>query len=304
MATVCDCNSTFSNVGTPNCVNIGNVTYRLIGVPTYDSTGVKNFIDTTATLDDAYFTAALNNTDDSKRWYPLPVMKNVESTRGEDITESFNDGSVAFIQEGTRAFTGISINNPSPVLYGKIKNWRCSQISVFVIDIEGNILGNGGTTDKLYPFRVDSETWSPKYMMTTDTSKAKIQLDYTYSKDEDDADIRMIASTETTPDVRDLEGLIDVNSVVSGISTTGFTITSTYDYGTQVTKDAFKGAVTGDWVLAETSPTPGAITITSATEGADGVYVFVIPTATSADVLSLTLSLNGYEMDAVTITIP
>jgi hypothetical protein len=47
--------------------------------------------------------------------------------------------------------------------------------------------------------------------------------------------------------------------------------------------------------------------ITSVTESSDGVYDFVIPTATSADVLALTPSKTGFDFAAVTataITIP
>jgi hypothetical protein len=300
----CDCDVVFGNSGTPTCVSIGSVTFRLIGVPTYDSTGAKNFIDTTATLDSAYFTAALNNTDSTKRWYPLPEMKNVEDVRGEDLTESFNDGSTAFIQEGSRTFTGITIKNPSPVLLGKIKKWRCSEISVFVIDVDGNILGDGSEADKLYPFKLDSETWSPKYMKTTDTTVAKIQIDYTYSKDEVDENIRMIAADETSVDVKDLDGLIDVNAgAATSISTTGFSTELTYDYGTAVTKQKFKGGVLADFTLYNETTT-ASVTITSVTEATDGNYDFVIPAQTSADVLTLSLSKDGFEMTDLTVTIP
>lgn len=300
----CDCNVVFGNTGTPNCVPIGNVTYRLIGVPTYDSTGARNYIDTTTTLDQSYFDALINQSDSTKRWYPLPVMKNVEDVRGEDLTESFNDGSIAFIQEGSRTFTGITIKNPSPTLLGKIKKWRCSEISVFVIDTDGNILGNGSEADKLYPFKLDSETWSPKYMKTTDTTVAKIQIDYTYAKDEVDEDIKMIASDETSIDVKDLEGLIDVNAgAATSIATTGFVTELTYDYGTQVTAQKFKGAILADFTLYNETTT-SSITVTSVTESPDGTYTFVIPAQTSADVLTLSLAKDGFEMTDLSITIP
>jgi len=300
----CDCNVVFGNTGTPDCVSIGNVTYRLIGVPTYDSAGVRNSIDTTTTLDSAYFTALINQSDSSKRWYPLPPMKNVEDVRGEDLTESFNDGSTAFIQEGSRTFTGITIKNPSPILLGKIKKWRCSDISVYVIDTDGNILGDGSTADYLYPFKLDSETWSPKYMKTTDTTVAKLQIDYSYAKDEVDEDIRMIGADETSIDMKDLEGLIDVNAgAATGIATTGFVTALTFDYGTAVTKQAFKGALVADFTLYNETTT-SSVTITTATESPDGTYTFVFGAETSADVLTLALVKDGFEMTDLTVTIP
>jgi hypothetical protein len=312
MATVCDCNASLGNSGLPNCVYIPNVTYKLIVTPTFDSTGAKNYIDTTATLDNAFFTDLLNagrsgatNTDEKQRIYPIGAFKNVEDIRGEDVTESFNDNSTSFIQEGTRTFTGMIIDRPSPTLLGKMKSWRCSQISAYIVDIDGNLYGNGSEADKLYPFRLDSETWSPKFMKTADATVAKLQLDFTYAKDEADEDIKMILADETTPDVRDLNGLLDVNAAAAtSISTTGFVTSLTYDYGSAVTAQNFKGAVLADFDLNEVSPTPGAIVITSVTESPDGTYTFVIPAATSADVLELDLQKDGYEMTTLTITIP
>ena len=300
----CDCDIVFGNTGTPDCVSIGSVTYRLVGVPTYDSSGVRNFIDTTDTLDSAYFTALINQADDSKRWYPLPPMLNVEDVRAEDITESFNDGSIAFIQEGSRTFTGITIKKPSPELLGKIKSWRCSQISVYVIDIDGNILGDGSESGKLYPFKVDSETWSPKYMKTTDTTKAKIQIDYTYAKDEVDENIKMIGASETSIDVKDLQGLQDVTAAAAtSIAVTGFVTSLTGSYGTAVSPNTIKGLLLADFTLYNETTT-SAVTITTVTETPDGTYTFVFGAETSADVLTLALVKDGFEMTDLSITLP
>lgn len=311
MASVCDCNASLGNSGVPNCVNIPNVTYKMFVTPTFDSTGAKNYIDTTATLDSTFFTDLLNagrsgatNTDEKQRIYPIGAFKNVEDVRGDDITEGFNDGSTTFIQEGTRTFTGVIIDRPSPTLLGKMKGWRCSQISAYIVDTDGNLYGNGSESGKLYPFRLDSETWSPKFMKTADTTVAKIQLDFTYAKDEADEDIKMILSSETTPDVRDLVGLIDVNAgAATSITTTGFVTALTFDYGSAVTAQDFKGAVLADFDLYNETTT-SSVTITSVTESPDGTYTFVIPLQTSADVLTLNLQKDGFEMTALTITIP
>jgi hypothetical protein len=308
----CTCDLGFGNTGTPACVPIGNVTYRLIGVPTYDSSGVRNSIDTTATLDSTYFTDRLNAgisgatiTDSNQRWFPLPSMKNVEDVRGDDLTESFNDASESFIRVGPRTFNAVMLKNPSPVLLGKIESWRCSQISVFVIDIDGQIIGNGGTDGFLYPFALDSETWSPKYVKTTDTTVPKLMLNYTYSQSENDKDIRVIEASETSVDMKNLNGLQDVTAVISNEATTGFTVTLTGSYGSAITANKIKGMVLADFDCNETSPTPGAEPLTSVTESADGVYdvVYTTPVA-SADVLSLDLQKNGFEMTTAVITTP
>lgn len=302
MATLCTCDFGLGNSGTPNCFPIGNVTNNLIIVPTYDSTGARNFIDTTATLDSTYFTARINDADTSKRWYPLPAMKNVEDVRAEAITESFNDGTTVKIQQGARTFTGMMIKQ-SPVLVGKIANYACTKISAFVIDIDGNIIGNGEEAGKLYPIEVDNESWDVIFMKATDTTVSKIQLNYTYDRNEDDGNLRMILASEMSQDVRDLVGLLDVNVVADTITTTTFNLTATFDYGSQVTPLPFEGAVLADFTLYNETTT-SSIAITSVTEGAAGVYAFVYPAQTSADVMTLSLSKNGFEMADYTITIP
>jgi hypothetical protein len=46
------------------------------------------------------------------------------------------------------------------------------------------------------------------------------------------------------------------------------------------------------------------VVITSVTESPDGTYTFVIPAQTSADVLTLNLQKDGFDMTALTVVIP
>lgn len=303
MAQVCDCNVSLGNSGTPNCELIAGVTRNLIIVPTFDDAGVRNFIDTTTTLDTTFFTALINQSDASKRWFPFPAMENVEDVRGEDSTDSFNSGNTAFIQNGVRTFTGLMIKKSTTFL-GKIENYRCTDISAFIITKSGAIVGNGSEAGKLYPIKLDSETWSPKLAKTTDTTVQRIQLDFAFNQDENDSDLRMITDSETSIDVRTLSGLLDVNAVISAPLVAGFTATLTMDYGSQVTKKPVKGLLLSDFDLNETSPTPGAEPF-SVNESADGVYDFTYTTpVASGDILALDLTKDGFEMTTAVITTP
>jgi hypothetical protein len=117
-----------------------------------------------------------------------------------------------------------------------------------------------------------------------------------------DGDLRTLKAPTSYNPLTDLRGLVDTAATYSAITTTSFTATLTDEYGC-----AISGLLVGDFALTETSPTPGAIVITSVTESSDGVYDFVIPAATSADVLALTPSKTGFDFAAVTataITIP
>jgi len=114
----------------------------------------------------------------------------------------------------------------------------------------------------------------------------------------------MIAVDETSIDVKDLDGLIDVNAgAASSIATTGFVSVLTYDYGTQVTKQKFKGGVIADFTLYNETTT-SSVTITGCTESPDGTYTFTYVAQTSADVLTLALVKDGFEMTDLSITTP
>lgn len=309
----CSCDDiTLGNTGTPSCVSIGGVTYKLWIQKKFDSAGVRNFINTGATLDDDFFIDLLNAgrsgatiTDGAKRIYPTQALKNVEDVRAEDITESFNDGSVAPIQQGSRTFTSVSIEAVSPALLGKYESFECEDIQVYTIDVNGRIGGNNETAGQLKGLDIETSTWSPKWMKPTDTTVAKIQFDYTYSKAEQDANLAWIEASDTTPDIENLKGLQDVTAVISSISVNGFTATLTGSYGSAVTPNSIKGLVLADFNCNETSPTPAPEPLVSVTEGADGVYAILYTTpVASADVLSLDLQKNGFDMTTAVITTP
>jgi hypothetical protein len=309
----CSCDDiTLGNTGTPSCVSIGGVTYKLWIQNKYDSAGNRNYIDTTVALDSTYFADLLNAgtsgatiTDSAKRIYPTQALKNVESVRAEDITESFNDGSIAPIQQGSKTFSAITIESVSPALLGKYESFECSDIQVYAIDVNGRIGGNNDTTGQLKGLDIESNTWSPKWIDPTDTTVSKIQFDYTYSKAEQDSNLAWIEASETTVATEDLKGIQDVACVISAPTTTGFTATLTGSYGSAVTKNSIKGMLLADFDCNETSPTPGAEPLSSVTESSDGVYDIVYTTpVTSADVLGLDLQKNGFEMTTAVITTP
>lgn len=303
----CKCDVGLGNTGTPNCQPIATVAKKLIVVPTYDSTGAKNSITIGDTLDEAYLTAKINAANAADRWFPLPVMENVTQERADSITETSGSGKIAFIREGSRSFFG-EMWKQSPTFLGKLKEARCTDISVYVVDADGNVLGSCPSADgKMYPIQVDKDSWDVKMASATDSTVQKVTLGFNWSDNERDEYVSMITEDDYTFDILNSKGLLDVTSTNSAITTTGFTVTLATAYGSKANPVKVKGLLIGDFALAELSPTPGSITITSVTESADGVYDFVIPAATSADVLELTPSKDGYDFTAVianTITIP
>jgi len=275
----------------------------LVNLIANDST--KNVIDISSyTGSQAEWDARINDSDGSKRYYPLPAFKNVEDVKGDTIFETFNDTSNLFVQEGTRTYTGV-MPNESPTLLGKMKEARCQKIGVYIVDDCGNLIGNISSDGaSLEPIPVDNNTWNPILVKATDTTVQKIQLSFEYSRLNKDEDLKMIAESESEIDLLTLRGLLDVNAAAAtSISTTGFTTSLTYDYGTAVAAYDVKGLVLADFDLYNETST-SSVVISSVTESPDGTYAFVIPAQTSSDVLTLNLQKDGFEMTALSVTIP
>jgi len=296
----CSCEVGLGNTGTPNCEEIAKVGKKLIFVPTYKADGTRNGLDLTSAIDNAVITALINAADQEERWYPAPNLENVEDVRADPITESANSGTSYFIQEGQRTFVGLMFDQGS-VLLGKLQAMVCQQMSAYVVDKGASLIGvvDPSAPTIFRPIDIQDSTFYPRLVKATDTAIQKIQLNFTWSDLENDANLRMILATEV-PDVSflNLRGLLDVDAEYSNESTTTFTAALSLQYGTALAKNPVKGLVIGDFSLYNET-TPGAVAITSVTESAPGVYDFVFPAQTASDVLTLTPTKNGYDFTNV-----
>ncbi len=287
---VCNCEVGLGNTGLPGCIPIAGVTKKIIMLNYYDNDGNVNEVDCTDTFDKAYFDAKANDSDTSKRWYTLPEIKNVDDVKADSIFESFNDGSNLLIQEGTRTFTGV-MPKQSPAFLGKLKEARCVAIGVYIIDKDGNLIGNGSTDGKLQPIRVDNNTWNAVLTKATDTTVQKIALTFEYSRLERDEDLRMITSDSFTYDVLGLQGVKDVNLVGLAVTLPSqIDFTAETIYGSQCALVKVQGL--GDPTLTDFTVTVDGTpeTILTVVEATPGVYT-----------LGITASLTGGEVVVVDI---
>ena len=302
----CNCTiSTWGNTGSPSCEILEGVTRGLIFVSMETSAGTANKIATGATLNKAYFDALINNSDPTARWYPVRNLENVEDVRAEAIYETPPSGYKYKIKDGVRSFKAMAMKK-SFVFLSKLEQLGCNDIGVYRIDSNDNLIGITDGTD-LYPVRLAKETIDFLKIMTKDNEHGKVQVSFDFDESENDSSLRILTSTTAGIKFSTLNGLLDVTGVVSDISTTGFTLTMTHDYGTfDGTDNKVTDWVKADYELTEVTPTPGTAEITSVTETSDGVYVFVISEQTSKDVLSLSQAAGklGFELEDVTVTIP
>jgi hypothetical protein len=306
---LCSCDVSLQNTGSPSCAPIMGVAANFILVPLIANDGTFNYIDPTDTLNDAYFTALINEADDSKRWYPTGKLKNVTTDRADPILETFEDGSSVFIRDGIRNFTAMIIKG-SFELAKQFNANRCSTFGIFIVDLDGNILGTTKTgSNYLYPIAVDAATFYAKPVFTTDTTIQKIMLQGQWDVLQKDDDLRMIsASSITAANIVNLKGLMNVYATIVSTSTTTMVLDLYAKVGNIVTNYPIEGLVTADFVSSDTGSTSKMYNITdasdltvAATESTtiDGRYTLTYTGAVAAEVLQPLIKKNG--LDGVTM---
>lgn len=311
MADVCSCNSGILNTGLPNCIEEIKEFRAMYLVQTFDSTGAKNKILSTDTVDDAFVLDKINEADTSKRWYPITELEEVGGERADAVYKTSNSGTQKFVKDGVR--TGSAQRwSGDPAFEKAIASTKCSNISAFFVDANNKVIGIVDGED-LLPIRLQKSTLNCKAVFATGAEPQYWMLNWQWDDREKDYNLGYIEPSADC-DMLSYNGLIDIESAVSNISQTGFTLTLTTKFGALGNKGKLTGLVAGDFYSAVggtasrlynvTDST--AVTISSVSETSDGVYVFTFSSQTVADVIRVTPVKSGYDFTAViakTVTI-
>lgn len=293
MSVGCNCNVGLSNTGRPGCVPLQSVTSKLIMVPLTANDGTLNGIDLSAAL--PTWSDLINEADSSKRWFPLPEFENVELAKADSQFEEANSGRMAFLRQGKRSFAGeLWGDDSTPTLLGKLTAGRCVQFGVYIVDVNGNLIGSK-SNGFLYPIPVDEQSWDPKFMFATDSTVQKIMLGFDFYRLFDESTMYMITVTEAAINFNDLNGLIDVNlEVLSQVTTVSVTVKASFDYGTALNPILFQGATnTADWSIYNVTDSVLVGVPSGVTESTAGEYV-VDYTFTAAKVYTLSVVKDGF----------
>ena len=286
----CNCDAGLANTGRPGCVPLQSVTSKLIMVPLMANDGTLNGIDLAAAL--PTWSDLINESDASKRWFPLPAFENVEMPKADSQFEEANSGRMAFLRQGKRSFAGeLWGDDSTPTMLGKLNAGRCVQFGVYIVDVNGALIGSkqGGY---LYPIPVDEQSFDPKWMVATDSTVQKIMVGFDFDRLFDDSTMYMITSSEAGINFNSLSGLIDINVVNDTVTTTTLTFDAVLDYGTALNPIKAQGLVSGDFVLNNTT-TSSVVTVTAA-ENIPGNYTLTYTAQTNGDVASLVIAKPGY----------
>jgi hypothetical protein len=312
MSKACSCNVSLQNTGTPNCPSVFGVTKQLILVPMFADDGTENKIDPTTTLDSAYFTALINQADDSKRWYPTGILTNVAGERGDPIYETFENGQKDFIRQTPRTFTAMLLKG-SAALLNQFNANRCSTFGAFIIDNEGAIIGKSKYADgNVYPIEIQASSFYNKLAFTTDTTGQKIMMSFEYAIEERDEDLLIIDSSNIVGvNLVKITGLMNVTVKVVSTTTTVMTI-KLYNENGKVGGSPITGLVTADFIssvggatskIRRTNNTPADVTVTVAETSTPGTYTLTYTTQTAADTLQPLIKKNGLDASGMIGTV-
>lgn len=313
---MCTCKQGISNTGTPNCASALEVPVKLFVQSLYNSTGALNKIDLStinepADLDEAYFSEWINNPDKSIRLFPLPKMKNVENTRGENRMETFKDGSKFFIGQGTRTFKAWIVGkDATPQLAGKLEDLRCTDFGIYLAGTSGAFIGSDAEAGYLKPINIEQDSFTAKYIPATDDAVQKIEITFDFDITEYDKNLRSILAEEMTADVRELRGLLDANVNVVSCTTTQAVIELYTDFGTALNRIPVEGCVSADFISSDSLATgkiydltdDSDLTVTSV-ESPVGTYTLSYSGAMSAEELILKVKKNGFDFANVDGTV-
>jgi hypothetical protein len=297
----CNCDMGLGNTGRPNCVPIQSVTSKLILVPLYDVYGNKNRLN----MDDVTLdmnVEFINAQDPSQRWFPLPEFENVEMPKADAQFEESNSGRMVFLRQGKRSFTGeLWADDSSPQLLGKLQMNRCVDFGVFIVDVNGNLVGSQANADipnYLYPIPVDNASWNPTLQFATDSTTQKIVVAFDFDRNFDESTLYMITSAEAGQDILALTGLVDVNFYnVNFDGTLDIEFSAWLSYGTALSKIKFTGANAGDFKLFwHEDGTYIDINSVNEDTAIKGNYYMNIDTALlNANKYTLSVSKNGFD---------
>lgn len=302
----CSCeNLKLGNLGLPGCTPIAKVARKLIFVPYYNEDGTVNTIDLDTALTAAAVTAKINAADASARWYPSGYFENVEQTQADPTYQTFNSGRKSFVHQGPRTFQGLIVGEKlkgTPFgLLAKYEEYGCIDLGAYIVDKEGNLIGDGSTAGELRPIRVDEGTFYARRIAANDSGIEHIMLSFDWNELTKDSDLAMITTGEMTANMLQVEGLVDVYAEYTDISQTSFTARLYTSYGDISNPTRVKNRVIGDFDLYSITDSAD-VTILTMTEGTGddkGIYTFTFASQTIADVLRLTPTANGFDFNNV-----
>ena len=303
---LCKCGQGGKNTGRPNCIPKRDYVYTLIMVKYINDSGAINFIDceTDVVVD---VSAKINEADKSQRWFPLAEIVAATPERADSIFETIDDKNFK-VKKGPRTFLGQFIGGAaSPTYLIPLESFECGQWGYFEVDQEGNLIGEEVEPGKLYPILIQEATFDTKYIDPTSAAIEKNQISFTVDTKVKDSRFSFLTAEDTDEDLLEVNGLLDVElqATFTPTTVTELEVQANYIYGTACDKLPFSAGADGaSWQIFNTD-TSLNVTIDGVTviDAEAGIYQLDYSSGvTAADVLEVSVDLEGVESDVLTLT--
>jgi len=303
---VCKCDSGIVNSGIPSCVSGFGRIVKLFFVYQIASDGTSNAIPCNQTIDSAFLTGKLNESDPSKRWYPTDKISNVTEVRNDPTTESI-DNIDSIVEQGSRTFNGFFVGKAAstPTYLKFLKSVECPSVMYFGIDVNGTLVGIEtveAAEAALTGINIQPQSLDSRPVPATSTTIAKNELSFSVDSLVQDETIAYISADEITADLLNANGLLDVTLIESAAapSLTDVTVEGSLVYGSVCNKLTYNGATdVSDWTLFNNTAV-ASITPLTVTENPNGTYNITFAAQTNLDDISVQVSKDGFTSNLLT----
>ena len=274
-----------------SCGVLMKETRDLSFMPTYGTSGARNEF---ATADDVTLANLLAKIDADKPADRMSILKGLDNTEAAAVDPTMIStalGLQIFQRDGAQPFAAEIIERPSPILKGKIENWRCGENGVFLHDLKGNFtyMTDKATGLKVRPIPIISRSIKAPLQLPDQNNVLKNMFGFVFDPTMDFALMRTIKAADLDFNRDDLYALQDVNGSSWTAGQTQTTVTLKNDYGVKIT-----GLVLADFAAYNVTDS-GAVTITGATETSDGVYQLDYASQDVSDVMYFDVTKAGFD---------
>lgn len=282
------------NLGAATCKNPMQIAKRLIFVPELGSAGTENKIATAAGVTKTALQALFDAANKSDRYYPTPLLENVENVRADAKIYEFNSGNKVLISKGIKHFVGYLPFEFAQLLEA-LESWEGQDFGIYIIDKDGNFIYQTDAATKLEvkPFQVDGNSFIATEIESTDNEPIMYKVEFDYSVSAKDSLKRYIDADDL-----DFNGLgIDVYSLwtVTGTPASSvaskITLSPVTEYGEAVT-----GLTDSD--ISCIDDDGDAVTVSDVSESS-GVYTITLSGLSGTTTCSLVISKSRYDFSAV-----
>jgi len=285
----CGCSDYLNNTGIPKGNKIFGTAVAILMQETFDDTGALNHIDLTSGIE-AQLLADLNETDPSKRLFPIIDIDGIEPAQEGAQFETRPNGVRFKTREGINSLTIHFASEASHQLFRNVAN-VCKNVSIYLVDECGNLQGVKYDDTKLRGRRINFKSYNAEIEPATFDAAQKIMINFDWYSREELLNLWMLTEHEIGGNLTKVKGQIDVNVNVSAVTTTGLTITPTFNYGTALEQAVVKGLLLANvTVFNETTTTAVTVTTLTFVPSTNSYTVAYASGVTAADVLRVTVN--------------